>query len=152
MRFFVTGAIFWGLTCVQGVSHSFRTFSMVVHFTNWVIGHSHLAFVASYSFWAFALVYLMVPELSGGRSYSRRLMEWHYWLTTLGMLIFMVSMWIAGLIQGQNWSTYSIPFLQTVITMKPYFGVRLLGGTMAGVGILCFAWNVWRVSGVDNEA
>jgi cbb3-type cytochrome c oxidase subunit I len=153
LRFLVTGAIFWGLTCVQGVSHSFRTFSMVVHFTNWVIGHSHLAFVASYSFWAFALVYLIVPELTGGSGYSRKLMEWHYWLTTLGMLIFMISMWVAGLIQGQNWSTYSIPFLQTVITMKPYFGARLLGGAMAGIGMLCFAWSIWRgARKMDNEA
>jgi cbb3-type cytochrome c oxidase subunit I len=153
LRFLVTGAIFWGLTCVQGVSHSFRTFSMVVHFTNWVIGHSHLAFVASYSFWAFAVVYLIVPELTGGGGYSRKLMEWHYWLTTLGMSIFMVSMWVAGLIQGQNWSTYSIPFLQTVITMKPYFGARLLGGAMAGIGMLCFALSIWRVDRkVDNEA
>ena len=153
LRFFVTGAIFWGLTCVQGVSHSFRTFSMVVHFTNWVIGHSHLAFVASYSFWGFALVYLMVPELTGRGGFDRKWMEWHYWLTTLGMLIFMISMWVAGLIQGQNWSTYSIPFLQTVITMKPYFGARLIGGGMAGIGILCFAWSIWRGgAGVAREA
>jgi cbb3-type cytochrome c oxidase subunit I len=153
LRFFVTGAIFWGLTCVQGVSHSFRTFSMVVHLTNWVIGHSHLAFVASYSFWAFALVYLIVPELTGGGVYRRNWMEWHYWLTTLGMLIFMVSMWVAGLIQGQNWSTYSVPFLQTVITMKPYFGARLLGGAMAGIGILCFAWSIWQgAREVNREA
>src|SRR3972149_3652100 len=96
LRFLVTGAIFWGLTCVQGVSHSFRTFSMVVHFTNWVVGHSHLAFVASYSFWAFALIYLMVRELTRRAGHSRRLMEWHYWLTTLGLLIFMISMWGAG--------------------------------------------------------
>jgi cbb3-type cytochrome c oxidase subunit I len=146
LRFFVTGAICWGLTCVQGVSHSFRTFSMVVHFTNWVVGHSHLAFVVSYSFWAFALVYLMLPELLHRPIYSRKLMEWHYWLATLGMLIFMVSMWVAGLIQGQNWYTYMIPFLQTVITMKPYFGARLLGGAIAALGMLCFAYNVWRTA------
>jgi cytochrome c oxidase cbb3-type subunit 1 len=126
---------------------------MVVHLTNWVIGHSHLAFVASYSFWAFALVYLIVPELTGGGVYRRNWMEWHYWLTTLGMLIFMVSMWVAGLIQGQNWSTYSVPFLQTVITMKPYFGARLLGGAMAGIGILCFAWSIWQgAREVNREA
>ena len=146
LRFFVTGAIFWGLTCVQGVSHSFRTFSMVVHFTNWVVGHSHLAFVASYSFWAFALIYLIVPTLTGRNIYNKKLMEWHYWLTTLGMLIFMISMWVAGLIQGQNWSSYSIPFLQTVISMKPYFGARLLGGVIAGSGIVCFAWNIWKTA------
>ena len=155
LRFFATGAIFWGLTCVQGVSHSFRNFSMVVHFTNWVVGHSHLAFVASYSFWAFALIYLLVPTLTDRTIYSKKLMEWHYWLTTLGMLIFMVSMWVAGLIQGQNWSSYMIPFLQTVISMKPYFGARLIGGAMAGLGIACFVWNVWKTASqkrVDNEA
>ncbi len=150
LRFFATGAIFWGLTCVQGISHSFRTFSMVVHFTNWVVGHSHLAFVASYSFWAFALIYLIVPTLTGRNIYSKKLMEWHYWLTTLGMLIFMISMWVAGLIQGQNWSSYMIPFLQTVISMKPYFGARLIGGAIAGIGIACFAWNIWRTAHSDT--
>ena len=150
LRFFVTGAIFWGLTCVQGVSHSFRTFSMVVHFTNWVVGHSHLAFVVSYSFWAFALIYLIVPTLTSRNIYSKKLMEWHYWLTTLGMLIFMISMWVAGLIQGQNWSSYTIPFLQTVISMKPYFGARLLGGAIAGIGIACFAWNVWQTARAET--
>jgi cytochrome c oxidase cbb3-type subunit 1 len=69
-------------------------------------------------------------------------MEWHYWLATLGMTIFMVSLWVAGLIQGQNWASHSIPFLKTVIAMKPYFGARLLGGAVAGIGILCFAVNV----------
>jgi cbb3-type cytochrome c oxidase subunit I len=142
LRFFVTGALFWALTCVQGVAHSFRTFSMVVHLTNWVVGHSHLAFVAAYSFWAFALIYALLPRLLDRPLFSRTLMEWHYWLATLGMTIFMVSLWVAGLIQGQNWASHSIPFLKTVIAMKPYFGARLLGGAIAGVGILCFAANV----------
>jgi cytochrome c oxidase cbb3-type subunit 1/cytochrome c oxidase cbb3-type subunit I/II len=146
LRFLATGAIFWALTCVQGVSHSFRSFSMVVHLTNWVIGHSHLAFVASYSFWAFAAIYLALPRLAGRPMHSRGLMEWHYWLATLGMGIFMVSMWIAGLIQGQNWSTNSIAFLDTLITIKPYFVARLVGGAIAGVGILLFAWNVLRTA------
>jgi cbb3-type cytochrome c oxidase subunit I len=146
LRFFVTGAIFWALTCVQGVAQSFRTFSMSVHFTNWVIGHSHLAFVADYSFWAFAAIYLMLPVLVRRPMYSRRLMEWHYWLTAGGMTLFMVSLWIAGLIQGQNWQTNSIPFIETVRSMTPYFALRLLGGIMAGAGVLCFAYNVWRTA------
>ena len=60
------------------------------------------------------------------------------------MVLFMVSMWIAGLIQGQNWGTYTVPFLQTVISLKPYFGARLIGGALAGIGILLFAYNMWR--------
>ncbi len=144
LRFFVTGAIFWGLTCVQGVAQSFPSFSMEVHLTNWVVGHTHLAFVASYSFWAFSLIYLMVPQLVRQPIYSRKLMEWHYWLTTVGMIIFMVSLWIAGLLQSQEWLSNTIPFIQTVIALNPFFGVRLLGGLMAGVGILSFVYNVWQ--------
>jgi cbb3-type cytochrome c oxidase subunit I len=146
LRFFVTGALFWALTCVQGIAQSFRSFSMLVHLTNWVVGHSHLAFVADYSFWAFALIYLMVPQLLRRPMHSRKLMEWHYWLTTIGMIIFMLSLWAAGLIQGQNWMTNSIPFLETVQSMKPYFAGRLLGGALAGLGILCFVYNVWHTT------
>jgi cbb3-type cytochrome c oxidase subunit I len=145
LRFLVTGALFWALTCVQGVAQSFRTFSLLVHLTNWTVGHSHLAFVADYSFWAFALVYLMLPQLVRRPAmYSRRLMEWHYWLTTVGMLVFMVSLWIAGVIQGLDWLSGQVPFLETVRAMNPFFGARLLGGLMAGLGILCFILNVWQ--------
>ncbi len=148
LRFLVTGALFWAFTCVQGVAQSFRSFSMYVHFTNWVIGHSHLAFVADYSFWAFGLIYFMLPQLVRRPMYSRTLMEWHYWLTTGGMTVFMVALWAAGLIQGQNWLTYSIPFIETVRSMHPYFALRLLGGLAAGAGILCFAYNVWQTARV----
>jgi cbb3-type cytochrome c oxidase subunit I len=146
LRFLATGAIFWALTCVQGVAQSFRSFSLQVHFTNWVIGHSHLAFVADYSFWAFALIYLMVPVLLRRPMYSRPLMEWHYWLTTAGMLIFMVALWIAGLIQGRDWMSFATPFIQTVRAMSPYFGLRLVGGLMAGAGVLCMAYNVFQTA------
>jgi cytochrome c oxidase cbb3-type subunit 1 len=128
------------------VAQSFRTFSMYVHFTNWVIGHSHLAFVVDYSFWGFALIYLMVPILVRRPMYSQQLMEWHYWLTTVGMVVFMVSLWTAGLIQGQNWLTYSVPFIETVRSMAPYFALRLLGGLMAGAGVLCMAYNVFMTA------
>jgi cbb3-type cytochrome c oxidase subunit I len=144
LRFLVTGAIFWAFTCVQGIAQSFRTFSMYVHFTNWVIGHSHLAFVADYSFWAFGLIYFIVPQLAGRPIYSRKLMEWHYWLTTGGMTVFMVTLWIAGLIQAQNWLTNSIPFIETVRSLQPYFAIRFFAGLTAGIGILCFAYNMWR--------
>ena len=146
LRFFVTGAICWGLTCFQGVAQSFRGFSMVVHLTNWVVGHSHLAFVVSYSFWAFALIYLLLPQLVGRPLQGRQLMAWHYWLTTVGMTIFMVSLWVAGVIQGTSWASNSIPFLETVMAMKPYFGARLLGGAMAGLGIVCFVIVVLRTA------
>ena len=150
LRFFVTGAIFWALTCAQGIAQSFRTFSMNVHLTNWVVGHSHLAFAVDYSFWAFALMYLMFPQLVRRPIYSRKLMEWHYWLTTVGMSIFMVSLWIAGWLQGLDWATNSVPFLETVRAMEPYFAARLLGGLLAGLGMLFFVFNIWQTARLSS--
>jgi cbb3-type cytochrome c oxidase subunit I len=146
LRFLVTGAFFWFLTCVQGVAQSFRGFSMFVHFTNWVVGHSHLAFVGDYSFWGFALVYLMFPVLVKRPMYSRRLMEWHYWLTTVGLSIFMVTLWMAGLIQAQNWLTNSVPFIETMRSLQPYMGIRFVGGGMMVAGQFVFAYNFLRTA------
>lgn len=146
LRFLVTGALFWAFTCAQGVAQSFRSFSMLVHFTNWVVGHTHLAFVADYSFWAFALFYLAVPALLRRPIYNPKLMEWHYWLTTVGMVLFMVSMWVAGVIQGVHWLSGNVPFIETVRAMEPFFALRLLGGALAGAGILCFVYNLWQTA------
>ncbi len=125
---------------------------MEVHLTNWVVGHSHLAFVASYSFWAFALIYLMLPQLVRQPIYSKRLMEWHYWLTTIGLIIFMVSLWIAGLIQSSDWLSNTIPFIASVQAMNVFFGARLFGGLLMGVGILGFVYNIWRTARRSAEA
>lgn len=144
LRFFVVGAIFWGYTCIQGIAQSLRTFSLYVHFTNWVVSHSHLAFVGDYSLWAFALIYLIIPELAGRRLYSRALAEWHFWLTLVGLTIFMTSLWLAGLIQGQYWLAGGSPFIESVKAMSPYFAWRLSGGVIIGLGQLLFAYNVWQ--------
>ena len=144
LRFFVVGAIFWGYTCIQGIAQSLRVFSLYVHFTNWVVAHSHLAFVGDYSFWAFALAYLIVPELVGRPIYNRTLAEWHFWLTLVGLTIFMTSLWFAGMVQGQHWLTGEIPFLETMRAMHPYFAFRLIGGLLIGAGQLVFAYNMWQ--------
>lgn len=158
LRFFVVGVIFWGYTCIQGLAQSLRSFSLHVHFTNWVVGHSHLAFVGDYSLWAFALIYLILPELTGQpeltsrpelvgqRLYSRKLAEWHFWLTLVGLTIFMVSLWLGGMVQGRQWLSGGIPFIESVRAMSPYFAWRLLGGILIGAGQLLFAFNVWQTS------
>jgi cbb3-type cytochrome c oxidase subunit I len=142
LRFLATGCVFYILTCFQGVAQSFRNFNAQIHFTNWVIGHSHLAFVASFSFLAFALVYHILPRILGRDPFDRRLMEWHYWLTLFGLLTFMITLWAAGLIQGQNWLTGGVPFINTMQTMKPYMFMRLAGGLTIGAGVAVFAYGV----------
>jgi cbb3-type cytochrome oxidase subunit 1 len=82
--------------------------------------------------------------LVGRPVYSRKLAEWHFWLTLVGLSIFMVSLWLGGLVLGQQWLTGGIPFIESVRAMSPYFGWRLVGGILIGIGQLVFAYNVWR--------
>lgn len=145
LRFLATASVFYFATCIQGIAQSFRGFNAYIHFTNWVIGHSHLALAGAYTFLASALVYFLLG-LAGKRVYSRRLMEWHYWLTFSGLIVFMTSLWIAGLVQGQNWSIGGVPFIETVRSMKPFFLVRLLAGAAMVAGQLIFAYNVWMTA------
>ncbi len=145
LRWFVVGVIFWGLTCVQGVAQSFPSFSLLVHFTNWVVGHSHLAFIGDYTFWMFPMIYLLLPVVTRRKIFSQALAEWHFWLTLIGLVIFMMSLWVAGLIQGQNWMS-GTPFIETVRSMNIYFFFRLAGGALMVVGQCVFAYNIFRTA------
>ncbi|NIO03546.1 MAG: hypothetical protein GTN74_02740, partial [Proteobacteria bacterium] len=78
--------------------------------------------------------------------YSRRLAEWHFWLTLGGLTIFMTSLWLAGLIQGQHWLAGGIRFLETTRVIHPYFAWRLMGGLLMWVGQVVFAYNIWRTA------
>lgn len=146
LRFFAVGTLMWGFTCLQGLAQSLRSFSTLIHFTNWVVGHSHLAFVAAYSFWAFALLYLALPHLVRRPIYSRTLAEWHFWLTAIGIAIYMVSMWLAGVVQGLAWLQGGIPFIETVKAMHPYFVARMLGGSLVVAGQILLAYNIWQTA------
>jgi cbb3-type cytochrome oxidase subunit 1 len=145
-RCVVVGVIMYSFTCVQGIAQSFRNFSMTIHFTNWVVGHSHLAFFGSWGFLAFAVMYLLLPRMLGREMCSRPLMEWHFWLTLAGLLTFMFSLWAAGLVQGSNWASGAIPFLVTARSMHSFFLVRLIAGVVMAAAQLLFAYNViWTV-------
>jgi cytochrome c oxidase cbb3-type subunit 1 len=78
--------------------------------------------------------------------YSRTLAGWHFWLTAIGITIYMVSMWIAGVIQGVYWLQGGIPFIETVTAMHPYFVARMLGGAMLVCGQVLLAYNVWQTA------
>ena len=138
LRFLTTACVFYIFTCFQGVAQSFRNFNAQVHFTNWVIGHSHLAFFAAFSFMAFAAIYHILPRILGHNPFRRSAMERHYWLVLIGILTFMITLWAAGLIQGQNWLSGNIPFIRTVEAMKPYMFLRLAAGLTIAAGVWFF--------------
>jgi cytochrome c oxidase cbb3-type subunit 1 len=133
----------YSATCVQGVAQSFRNFNSYVHLTNWVIGHSHLAFFGAWSFLAFGVISLLLPRMLGRELRSRALAEWSFWLVLGGLLVFMFDLWAAGLVQAADWASGQVPFLVTVQAMHGYYLVRLLAGLVIGVGVLLFVLNVW---------
>lgn len=142
-RYVLVGVLMYSATCVQGVAQSFRNFNSYVHLTNWVIGHSHLAFFGAWSFLAFGVISLLLPRMLGRELRSRALAEWSFWLVLGGLLVFMFDLWAAGLVQAADWASGQVPFLVTVQAMHGYYLVRLLAGLVIGVGVLLFVLNVW---------
>lgn len=139
----VTATVLYLFTCLQGVAQSFRTFNFLVHFTNWVIGHSHLAFFGAYGFYSFALLYHLTQRITG-RTFDARLQWWHYGLTVGGLIVFLVDLWLAGLIQGWQWTRESVPFIETVRAMRPFYLVRLLAGAVIAVAQVLLVINLLR--------
>ena len=150
-RCVVVAALMYSATCVQGIAQSFRNFNSYIHFTNWVVGHSHLIFVGGWSFLAFGVLYLLLPRMLGRPMHSRTLMEWHFWLTLGGITVFMSSLFAAGLVQGADWASGAVPFLETVRQMHGFFLVRLAAGAAMVVAQLLFAYNVWKTARTNAE-
>jgi len=142
IKFLMAGTVFYLLTCFQGPMHSLRTVNAIVSKTDWIVGHAHMAVLGAFSFFAVAGAYYSVPRMLGTRLHSQKMANASFWLWLIGGLSFFVSLWIGGFLQGLQWNDTSIPFIDTVKFMKPFWSVRLVGGTLMFIGILLFFWNL----------
>lgn len=142
IKFLMAGTVFYLLTCFQGPMHSLRTVNAIVSKTDWIVGHAHMAVLGAFSFFAVAGAYYSVPRMLKTKLYSDKLANASFWLWLIGGLSFFISLWIGGFLQGLQWNDPSIPFIDTVRFMVPFWSVRLLGGTLMFVGILLFFWNL----------
>ncbi len=143
IKFLMTGTIFYLLTCFQGPMHSLRSVNAIVSKTDWIVGHAHMAVLGAFSFFAIGGAYYAVPRMLKTRLHSESLANASFWLWLVGGLSFFVSLWIGGFLQGLQWNDPSIPFIDTVRFMQPFWSVRLLGGVAMFVGILLFFWNLF---------
>lgn len=142
IKFLMTGTIFYLLTCFQGPMHSLRTVNAIVSKTDWIVGHAHMAVLGAFSFFAIGGAYYAIPRMLKTKLHSEGMANASFWLWLVGGLSFFVSLWIGGFLQGLQWNDVSIPFIDTVKFIKPYWAVRLVGGTLMFLGILLFFWNV----------
>lgn len=143
LRFTITSAIFYYITCVQGPFQATRWVNWYLHFTQWVVGHAHLALLGTFSFISVAAIYYGLPRLTGRPWYSQGLIRAHYWLKTLGFGAMMTVLTIAGLIQSAGWQM-GIPVDQWGLQIRPYWWLRSISGIMIFTGQCLFAYNIYR--------
>lgn len=142
LKFLMTGVIFYLLTCFQGPMHSLRTVNAIVSKTDWIPGHAHMAVLGAFSFFAIAGCYFVVPRIFKTNLFSESLANWSFWLLLIGGVGFFVTLWLGGFWQGWQWNNPSIPFIDTVINLKPVWIVRFFSGILMFGGIVTFAYNI----------
>lgn len=142
LKFLMSGVVFYLLTCFQGPMHSLRSVNAIVSKTDWIPGHAHMAVLGAFSFFAIAGTYYMIPRVYKTRLFSDALGNWSFWMLMMGGLGFFVTLWLGGFWQGWQWNNPAIPFIDTVVALKPVWIVRFFSGILMFVGIVLFAYNI----------
>ena len=150
IRMFVLSLAFYGMSTFEGPMMSIKAVNSLSHYTDWTIGHVHSGALGWNGMITFACIYFLVPRLwSRERMYSMRMINWHFWLATLGIVFYTASMWVAGITQGLMWREYGADgylvnsFADTVAALKPMYSLRVLGGLFYLSGAIVLVYNVW---------
>jgi cytochrome c oxidase cbb3-type subunit I len=151
LKFFVVSLSFYGMSTFEGPMMSIKTVNALSHYTDWTIGHVHSGALGWVAFITVGSMYALIPKLFGkAQMYSTKLMDVHFWIATIGIVLYVTSMWIAGVMQGLMWramnsdGTLTYTFVEALKATYPYYAVRLLGGLMFLSGMLIMAFNVGK--------
>ncbi|MFO6445831.1 cytochrome-c oxidase, cbb3-type subunit I [Erythrobacter sp. NE805] len=149
IRMMVLALAFYGMSTFEGPMLSIKAVNSLSHYTDWTIGHVHSGALGWNGMITFACVYYLTPRLwNRERLYSLRMINWHFWLATLGIVFYAASMWVAGITQGLMWREYGADgylvnsFVDTVAALHPMYVLRGVGGLMYLSGALIMAYNI----------
>lgn len=142
IRWFYLGMVFYFTTCLQCAFQVTLTFQKIIHFTDWVVGHSHLVMFGVFGFWILGYMTYLLPRLLGATGWYRPSWNaWHFWLTGIGMLVMFFDLVIAGLVQGFLWRDLT-PWEVSITASRPFWLIRTISGTAIIVGQFFFLYNV----------
>ena len=159
LKFLIVALSFYGMSTFEGPMMSIKTVNALSHYTDWTIGHVHSGALGWVAMITIACIYSMLPKLYGKKEmWSTRLIDWHFWTTTIGVVLYVAAMWIAGVMQGLMWRatnddgslTYS--FIEALNATYPYYAVRLLGGLMVLSGMFLMAYNCRKTAAGAEKA
>jgi len=151
LKFLIVSLSFYGMSTFEGPMMSIKTVNSLSHYTDWTIGHVHSGALGWVAFISIGALYYMIPRLFGKTEmYSVRLITAHFWIATLGVVLYIAAMWIAGVMQGLMWravntdGTLTYTFVESVKATFPFYTIRLVGGLMFFSGMLIMVYNVWK--------
>lgn len=149
LKFFVLAITFYGMATFEGPMLSIKAVNSLSHYTDWTIGHVHAGALGWNGFMTFGMIYWLAPRLWRTKLYSQKLATAHFWLGTIGIVLYVVAMWSAGITQGLMWRAFDesgrlmFPdFIETVIELMPMYWTRMIGGSMYLVGALLCGYNL----------
>jgi cytochrome c oxidase cbb3-type subunit 1 len=159
IKFMIVSLSFYGMSTFEGPMMSIKTVNSLSHYTDWTIGHVHSGALGWVAMITVGCIYSLLPRLLAlPGMYSNRLIEQHFWVHTIGVVLYIASMWIAGLTQGLMWratnpdGTLTYTFVESLNATYPYYLGRLVGGVLVVVGMLIMAWNVWKTFQMARDA
>jgi len=150
LRMMVVSVAFYGMSTFEGPMMSVKIVNSLSHYTDWTIGHVHSGALGWVAYISFGAIYCLVPWLWNRKLYSLKLVNWHFWISTIGIVLYITAMWVSGILQGVMWRAYTslgfleYSFVETVEAMHPFYVIRALGGLLFLIGALIMVWNLWK--------
>ncbi|WP_435806215.1 cytochrome-c oxidase, cbb3-type subunit I [Shewanella psychromarinicola] len=159
LRFLVVSLSFYGMSTFEGPMMAIKTVNALSHYTDWTIGHVHSGALGWVAMVSIGSLYHLIPVLFGhGRMYSMKLINFHFWLATIGTVLYIVSMWISGVMQGLMWravnsdGTLTYSFVESLEASYPFYFVRFIGGCFFLTGMFIMAYNVIRTVRASKDS
>ncbi len=158
LKFMIVSLSFYGMSTFEGPMMAIKNVNALSHYTDWTIGHVHSGALGWVAMMTIGSLYCLIPRLYNKEGmYSTKLIDVHFWTSTIGVVLYAVSMWISGITQGLMWralnddGTLTYSFIETVKFTYPYYGIRLLGGLIFFTGMLVMVYNVYKTIADGNS-
>jgi cytochrome c oxidase cbb3-type subunit I/II len=149
LKFFVVGITAYGMSTFEGPMLSIKSVNALAHYTDWIIAHVHTGALGWNGFMTFGMVYWLLPRLFQTEIYSKKAMELHFWIGSVGIVLYVVAIYSAGVTQGLMWRAFDATgrlaypdFVETVLKLMPMYWMRVVGGSFYIVGMFVFGWNI----------
>jgi cytochrome c oxidase cbb3-type subunit 1 len=148
LKFLIVSVSFYGMSTFEGPMMAIKTVNALSHYTDWTVGHVHSGALGWVAMVSIGAMYFLIPKLFDTELYSKKLVETHFWIATIGIVLYITSMWISGIMQGLMWrainndGTLTYSFVESVQAMHPFYIVRASGGLLFLTGMLIMAYNL----------